>query len=89
MASLFGSQFAAFCYLVFILLYSPCVAVMGAIVKEAGWKWMLLVFSWTSGLAYFTSTVIYQLGTFMEHPQYSTIWILLSLGVFAVVVFRP
>ena len=53
MASLFGSQFAAFCYLVFILLYSPCVAVMGAIVKEAGWKWMLLVFSWTSGLAYF------------------------------------
>jgi ferrous iron transport protein B len=30
MAALFGSQFAAFCYLVFVLLYAPCVAVLGA-----------------------------------------------------------
>ena len=31
MASLFSGPFAAFCYLVFILLYAPCVAVLGAV----------------------------------------------------------
>ncbi|MEX2131777.1 MAG: ferrous iron transport protein B [Pseudohongiellaceae bacterium] len=75
MASLFGSPFAAFCYLVFVLLYAPCVAVLGAINKEAGWHWMLLVFSWCTGLAYITATVIYQIGTFASHPLFSTVWI--------------
>ena len=36
MASLFGSPFSAFCYLVFVLLYAPCVAVLGPVNKEAG-----------------------------------------------------
>ena len=75
MAALFGDQFTAFCYLVFILLYAPCVAVMGTISKEAGWRWMVLVFSWTTGLAYITSSCIYQLGTFMEHPMFSSLWL--------------
>ena len=86
MASLFGSQFAAFCYLVFVLLYSPCVAVMGAIVKEAGWKWMTLVFGWTIGLGYFTATGIYQIGTFFEHPRFSLVWLLTSSAVFIVAI---
>ncbi len=86
MASLFGSQFAAFCYLVFILLYAPCVAVLGAITKEAGWRWMLLIFSWTIGLAYYTSAGIYQLGTIMEHPRYSIIWLISSTLVFWIAV---
>ena len=76
MAQLFGSQFAAFCYLVFILLYAPCVAVLGAITKEAGWRWTLLVFSWTTGLAYVTASCLYQIGTFQEHPQFSTLWLI-------------
>lgn len=75
MASLFTDPFAAFCYLVFILLYAPCVAVLGAINKEAGWRWTLLVFSWCTGLAYITATVIYQLGTFSANPLFSSIWI--------------
>ncbi|HIG44591.1 MAG: ferrous iron transport protein B [bacterium] len=75
MASLFGSQFAAFCYLVFVLLYAPCVAVMGAISKEAGWRWMALIFSWSTGLAYVTSSCIYQIGTLAEHPLFSILWL--------------
>ena len=50
MASAFGTQFAAFCYLVFVLLYAPCVAVLGAVTKEAGLRWMVLVFAWTTTL---------------------------------------
>ena len=76
MAMLFGDQFSAFCYLVFILLYAPCVAVLGAITKEAGWRWTLLIFSWTTGLAYVTASCLYQIGTFSDHPQFSTLWLI-------------
>lgn len=81
MASLFTSPFAAFCYLVFVLLYAPCVAVLGAINKEAGWRWTVLVFSWCTGLAYISATVIYQLGTFSLHPLFSSIWIIAMIGI--------
>ncbi len=73
MATLFGSGLAAFSYLVFILLYAPCVAVVGAMVREAGWRWAVLVFGWSTSLAYFTASTIYQLGTFSQHPVYSLI----------------
>jgi ferrous iron transport protein B len=76
MSKLFGSPLAAFSYLVFILLYAPCVAVLGAIAKEAGWRWMLLVFSWSTGLAYVTASVIYQVGSIKEHPMFSLAWLL-------------
>lgn len=81
MAALFAGPFAAFCYLVFVLLYAPCVAVLGAVNKEAGWQWTLLVFGWCTGLAYITATVIYQLGTFMAHPLFSGLWIAAMLAI--------
>ena len=75
MAAMFGSQFAAFCYLVFVLLYAPCVAVLGAVAKEAGWRYMVLIFSWTTALGYITATCLYQVGTFTEHPVFSSAWL--------------
>lgn len=81
MASLFNSPFAAFCYLVFVLLYAPCVAVLGAVNKEAGWRWTLLIFGWCTGLAYITATVIYQVGTFTQHPMFSGVWIAMMLTI--------
>ncbi|MDA0689319.1 MAG: ferrous iron transport protein B [Proteobacteria bacterium] len=86
MAALFVSPFAAFCYLVFILLYAPCVAVLGAVNKEAGPQWTLLVFSWSTGLAYITATVCYQLGTFPEHPVFSSLWIIAMLTILIVFI---
>lgn len=75
MAALFGSQLAAFCYLVFILLYAPCVAVLGAMAKEAGWRWMLLIFAWTTSVAYVSASVLYQLGNFSNNPVFAGSWI--------------
>ena len=75
MAALFVTPFAAFCYLVFVLLYAPCVAVLGAISKEAGTKWMLLTFAWTTGLAYVTASSIYQIGMLTTTPVFSTLWL--------------
>tara|TARA_B110000858_G_scaffold198514_1_gene265990 strand:- start:2107 stop:4233 length:2127 start_codon:yes stop_codon:yes gene_type:complete len=88
MAALFSGPFAAFCYLVFVLLYAPCVAVLGAINKEAGWHWALLVFGWSTGLAYITATVIYQIGTFSLNPLFSSIWIISMLSILAVFIIN-
>ncbi|NVJ59413.1 MAG: ferrous iron transport protein B [Gammaproteobacteria bacterium] len=75
MASLFNGQLGAFAYLVLILLYTPCVAVLGAIKREAGALWMWTVIGWTSYLAYSLSTVIYQVANFSSHPVFSSVWI--------------
>lgn len=88
MAVLFSGPFAAFCYLVFILLYAPCVAVLGAINKEAGWHWTLLVFGWSTGLAYITATVIYQIGTFFVNPLFSSLWIIGMLTILIVFILN-
>ncbi|UZK03115.1 Fe(2+) transporter permease subunit FeoB [Venatoribacter cucullus] len=75
MGELFGSQLAAFSYLVFVLLYTPCVATLGAMVREAGLRWMLFVAGWSTGLAYTTAVVVYQVGSFGQHPLSSSLWI--------------
>ncbi|WP_262493179.1 nucleoside recognition domain-containing protein [Marinilabilia salmonicolor] len=54
---------SAISFLIFILIYFPCVAVIAAIKKEAGsWKWALFTIFYTTGLAYFLSLIIYQGG---------------------------
>ncbi|NMM39939.1 Fe(2+) transporter permease subunit FeoB [Pseudoalteromonas arctica] len=75
MENLFSSQLAAFSYLVFVLLYTPCLAVMGAMYREAGMKWMLFVASWSTGLAYITASVVYQVGNFKQSPTFSIFWL--------------
>ncbi len=86
MSTLFVSSFSAFCYLVFILLYAPCVAVLGAVAKEAGMRWTLLIFCWTTGLAYITATCLYQLGTLSDHPRFSILWLLGSAVIMFVTI---
>ncbi len=76
MAGLFDGQVGAFCYLVLILLYTPCVAVLGAIRREAGLQWMWLVVGWTSFLAYSISSLIYQIANWSERPLFATLWCL-------------
>ena len=78
MAKAFGTQYAAFCYLVFVLLYAPCVAVLGATAKEAGWRWMVLIFTWTTFVAYATSSILYQLSRIGDEPVFALSWILMT-----------
>lgn len=81
----FSGQLAAFSYLLFILLYTPCVAAMGALVNEFGSRWATFAATWTFALAYGSATVVYQGATFAEHPLQSTAWI--SFFVFALIGF--
>jgi len=78
----FHGQLGAFVYLLFILLYFPCVAAMGAINREVGSQWAIFIAAWTTGLAYIVAVSVYQLGTFAAHPASSIMWLVICSGVF-------
>ena len=53
----------AYSYLLFVLLYFPCVATIAAIKNESGsWKWALFGALYTTALAWIVSAAIYQVG---------------------------
>ncbi len=53
----------AFAFLIFVLIYFPCVAVIAAIKKESGsWKWALFTIGYTTGLAWFLAFLTKQIG---------------------------
>lgn len=55
---------AAYCYLLFILLYFPCIATIVAIKNEtASWKWAIFAAGYTTCLAWIVSAVVYQVGS--------------------------
>ena len=78
---------AAFAYLLFILIYSPCVAALAAIMREIGTRWMLFSFAYLTGLAWVVATFFFQVATFAEHPAASAGWIGFCLLAVAATVF--
>ena len=57
------SPLVAYGFMLFILIYFPCMAVIGAIKKEAGWKWALFTIFYTTGIAWIVSFCVYQIGS--------------------------
>lgn len=87
MLAAFDGRIGAFAYLLFVLVYSPCVAAIAAIQRETGWKWMSFSIGYLTVLAWTLATLFYQLATFAAHPVSSGIWagsILLAGVLFAV-----
>lgn len=57
------TSLSAFSFMVFVLLYTPCLATAATIRKETGsWKWMLLSIGVALTVAYMLSFVVYQAG---------------------------
>ncbi|MCO6555181.1 MAG: Fe(2+) transporter permease subunit FeoB [Gilliamella sp.] len=79
----FGSSSNAMSYLIFILLYTPCAAALGAVYREAGFRWMIFVAIWTFTIAWLTATIYYQF-TLLGHSTMAGWW-LLGCSVFIVV----
>ncbi len=53
----------AFCYLLFVLIYFPCIATIAAIKNESGsWSWALFAAGYTTILAWGVSAAVYQIG---------------------------
>jgi ferrous iron transport protein B len=77
----FQSAIAAFAYLLFILLYCPCVSVVVIITRELGWRWALFAMGWTTGLAYILAVACYQI--FTRHNLMASIcWLVGLVAIF-------
>ena len=51
----------AYCYLLFILLYFPCIATIVAIKNETGsWRWATIAAVYTTAVAWLVSAAVYQ-----------------------------
>ena len=79
--TLFGSSSAVFAYLLMVLLYVPCVAAVAAIYREVGTKWTIFACAWTLALGYSAATIFYRVANFAAAPIYSTICIVVALGI--------
>ena len=54
---------AAYAYLIFILLYFPCIATIAAIKNETGsWRWATFAALYTTAVAWIMSAAVYQIG---------------------------
>ncbi len=54
----------AFGYMLFCLIYFPCIATLAAIKNESGhWKWALFSATYTTALAWILSFVVFQIGS--------------------------
>ena len=60
------TSISAFSFLLFILLYFPCIATLSAVRKETGtWTWPAFMFFYTTVLAYLMSFSFYQIATYL------------------------
>lgn len=56
----------AYSFMLFVLLYFPCIAALAAIKREAGWRWMVFEIVYTTAVAWLASFVFYQSATFIQ-----------------------
>lgn len=87
MVDKFNSRSAAYAYLLFVLLYVPCVSTMAGIRQEASRRWMWFSIIWSTLLAYASAVVVYQLANFVQHPVQSVLYTMLMLGLIGAFVW--
>lgn len=87
MLALFPSAWGAFCYLVFILLYAPCVATIGVMQREAGKAWLGFSMIWSLLLSYWLAALFWHLGMLASAPVNALLWIVIS-SILLFVVFK-
>jgi ferrous iron transport protein B len=75
MARHFDGKAGAIAYLLFILIYAPCVATIAAIYRETNLNWTIFAAGYLTLLAWVAGTLFYQFATFGRHPASSAGWI--------------
>jgi len=57
---------SALAFLIFILIYFPCIGVVAAIKNESGsWKWAAFSVLYTTGLAWIAAFIVYNIGNLL------------------------
>lgn len=83
----FGGKNNAFAFLLFVLIYMPCVAAIGAIYRETNLKWTIFAIVYLTLLAWIVATLFYQFSVFFDNPAQSFQWILISIGMYVAIYF--
>lgn len=87
MVSKFGSGIAAFSYLLFVLLYIPCISAIGATVREATRGWAILSIVWSTSIAYVAALLVYQTANIINTPVKSISYIIGAIIYTLIIVF--
>jgi len=75
----FGSGSSAIAYLLFTLLYFPCVSTLAAMARELNHRLAVLSMVYTTGLAYGIAVIFYQVSQFSEAPVEVSITLALTV----------
>ncbi|MCL2797770.1 MAG: ferrous iron transport protein B, partial [Firmicutes bacterium] len=92
--AVFTGEFAALAglsFMVFTLLYVPCVAALASIKKETGFRWMLASLSLSLGVAYLFSLAFYWTGRLILAHAGLAVGVLIAAAVFlavGIVIYR-
>ncbi len=70
----------AFAYLLFVLLYVPCLAAMATVVREIGWGYSSILFGYLTVLGWCVATLYFQVTT-----GHSIIWVVVPCVILALV----
>lgn len=86
MVKRFDGRIGAFAYLLFVLLYVPCMVAVATIYRETNGRWAIFVVSYTILIAWVVSTLFYQVATFARHPGTSSGW-LIGIGLVCIAFY--
>ncbi|MGL5741180.1 MAG: Fe(2+) transporter permease subunit FeoB [Legionella sp.] len=81
MAQRFDGRIGAYAYLLFVLLYIPCVSTMAVIRQEANRGLMWLSILWSFIVAYTSAVLFYQVVKWIQHSEQGTTWFISFLFV--------
>jgi ferrous iron transport protein B len=78
----FDGKIGAFAYLLFVLLYFPCISTMAVTLRELHRGWAVFSAFWMTGVAYGAAVTFYQIATSLSHPLSSLIWVVAMITLF-------
>lgn len=84
----FDGKVGAIAYLLFVLLYFPCVSTVAVMIRELNRWWAFFSVAWTTLVAYGIAVCFYQLATFFKHPATTALWVLGVMSVFLFIILR-
>lgn len=86
MAQRFDGKIGAYAYLLFVLLYIPCVSTMAVIRQEANRKYMWISVVWSFVIAYVTAVSFYQFAKWIQSSEQSVLTIIAFLLILFVAI---
>lgn len=86
MAQRFDGKIGAYAYLLFVLLYIPCVSTMAVIRQEANRKYMWISVAWSFAVAYGIAVLFYQSAKWIQSSEQGALEIIVFLLVLFFVI---